>query len=413
MNLVPHRSVTSRRKRRRLAAGFAAMVTLLVALPASARLIPKGETVFPEAPSNEFVGLAPLASRGVVVTWVDVDEEVLRARELEADLGERRSFDVADTRGGAPTRIFCPQVARIGQGRLVFAWAEFNVLEVQYRVAYRVMNEDGTPRSPIRYVQDQVPRLSEQCPRLSGGDTGFVIAWTLDLHPIFGGLRLRARTFSIRGVPTSPPIDLAISEGFTLSPEVVVDRAGGFVAAWVVERDATGEENELVLGRFGRDGKPIGGSVRVADPVDGSIAFTADAQSGSEVFWATRDADRIPTLHARRFDRNLRPISPVRSVFMGNEFALIPTATVDRKGRTALLVYNGGIVSGIELDPSLDARRCGAILRVNDEIPRSSFPVVVSAPGEVVVAGLESSDGLSALKLIVRRYKLGACGAEP
>lgn len=368
--------------------------------------------VFPEAPSNEFVGLAPLAGRGVVVTWVDADEEVLRARELEADLGERRSFDVADTRGGAPTRIFCPQVARIGQGRLVFAWTEFNVLEVQFRVAYRVMNEDGTPRSPIRYAQDQVPRLVEQCPHLSGGDTGFVIAWTLE-HPIFGGTRLRARTFSIRGVPTSPPIDLANSASPTFSPEVVVDRAGGFVAAWVVQRDATGEENELVLGRFGRDGKPIGGPVRVADPVDGSIAFTADAQSGFEVFWATRDADRIPTLHARRFDRNLRPISPVRSVFMGNGFVLKPTATVDRKGRTALLVSNGGIVSGIELDPSLDARRCGAILRVNDESPQSSFPVVVSAPGEVIVAGLETSGGTSGLKLVVRRYKLGACGAEP
>ena len=412
MNLVPHRSVTSCRKRRAVAAGFGAMVTLLVALPASARLIPKGETVFPEAPSNGFVGLAPLAGRGVVVTWVDADEEVLRARELEADLLERRSFDVADTRGGAPTRIFCPQVARIGQGRLVFAWAEFNVLEVRYRVAYRVMNEDGTPRSPIRYAQVQVPRLIEGCPSLSGGETGFVIAWTLELHPIFEGMRLRARTFSIRGVPTSPPIDLAISEGFTLSPEVVVDRAGGFVAAWVVERDAFGD-NELVLGRFERDGKPIGGPVRVADPVDGSIAFTADAPSGSEVFWATRDVGRFPTLHARRFDRNLRPTSPVRSVFAGNDFRLTPTATVDRKGRTALLVYNGGMVSGLELDPSLDSRRCGAILRVNDEGPQGSFPVVVSAPGEVIVAGLETSGGTSGLKLIVRRYRLGACGAAP
>lgn len=396
---------------RNLAAGCGVAVMLLISLPASARLIPMGETVLPEAPGNEFVGLAPLAGRGVVVTWVDADEEVLRARELEADLGERRSFDVADTRGGAPTRLFCPQVARIGQGRLVFAWAEFNVLEVRYRVAYRVMNEDGTPRSPIRYAQDQVPRLNEGCPRLSGGDTGFVIGWTLDLHPIFSPLRLRARTFSIRGVPTSPPIDLAISGGPTFSPEVFVDRAGGFVAAWVLEGESSGEGNELVMGRFGRDGKPIGRPLRVADPVYGFIAFTADAQSGSEVFWATREVGGIPTLHARRFDRNLRPISPVRTVFMGNDFVLIPTATVDRKGRTALLVANGGIVYGLQLDPSLDARRCGAILRVNDESPLSSFPVVVSGPGEVVVAGVEVAREPYRLTVVVRRYRLGACGS--
>ncbi len=413
MKRFPQFSTSRAPNGRSLAAALGAAAILLISLPVSAALIPKDETVFPEAPGNEFVGLASLAGRGVVVTWVDADEGVLRARELEADLQERRSFDVADTRGGAPTRIFCPQVARIGQGRLVFAWAEFNVLEVRYRVAYRVMNEDGTPRSPIRYAQDQVPRLNEGCPRLSGGDTGFVIAWTLELHPLFGSLRLRARTFSVRGVPTSPPIDLAISSGTTFSPHVVVDRAGGFVAAWVLERDTSGEESELVLGRFGRDGKPIGRPLRVAGPVDGPIAFTADAQSGSEVFWATRDVGRFPTLHARRFDRNLRPISPIRSVFVGNDFVLNPTATVDRKGRTALLVYNGGIVHGLELDPSLDARRCGAILRVNDEGPQSSFPVVVSAPGEVIVAGLETSGGTSGLKLIVRRYKLGACGAAP
>lgn len=411
MKLVPHRSVTSCRKRRGLAAGFGVMVTLFVALPVSARLLPKGKTVFPELPANGFIGLAPLAGRGVVVAWLDADQRVLRARELEADLEERRSFDVADTRGGAPTLLFCPQIARIGQGRLVFAWAELRESNLLFRVAYRVMNEDGTPRSPIRYAQDQVPRLSEECPRLSGGATGFVIAWNLSRNPIGPSSRLRARTFSVRGVPTSPPIDLAISVGSTFPPDVVVDRTGGFVASWVLNKGVD-EGNELVLARFRRDGKPIGRSLRVAAPVQGLIAFTADAQSGSEVFWATRDAERRHTLHARRFDQNLRPISPVRTVFMGNDFVLIPTATVDRKGRTALMVANGAILYGLELDPSLDSRRCGAILRINDDLPQGFFPVVVSAPGEVVVAGIEAG-GDSVPKLIVRRYRLGACGAAP
>lgn len=407
------RSSTDRRRTYRgIAAGLGTAVLVFAAIPASARLIPKGETVFPESPGNGFIGLAPLAGRGVVVAWLDADQRVLRARELEADLEERRSFDVADTRGGAPTLLFCPQIARIGQGRLVFAWAELNESNLLFRVAYRVMNEDGTPRSPIRYAQEQVPRLTEECPRLSGGDTGFVIAWNLALGPIGGSARLRARTFSIRGEPTSPPVDLAISVGTTFSPHVVIDRAGGFVAAWVLARDTSGEANELVLGRFGRDGQPIGRPLRVADPVRGLIAFTADAQSGFEVFWATRDAERRHALFARRFDRNLRPISPIRTVFLGNDQVLTPTATVDRKGRTALVVANGGILYGLELDPSLDARRCGAILRVNDDLPQGYFPVVVSAPGEVVVAGVEAG-GDSAPRLIVRRYKLGACGAEP
>ena len=412
MNLVPHKSVASRRKRRGLAAGFSVLAALLVALPGAARLLPLGETVFPESPDNGFIGLAPLAGRGVVIAWLDEGQRVLRARELEEDLLERRSFDVADSRGGPPTLLFCPQIARIGQGRLVFAWAELNESNLLFRVAYRVMHEDGTPRSPIRYAQDQVLRLSEECPHLSGGDTGFVIAWNLALGPIGPSSRLRARTFSLRGAPTSPPIDLAISVGSTSSPDVLVDRTGGFVASWVVNRGGN-EGNELMLGRFGRDGKPIGRPVRVAAPAQELIAFTADAQSGSELFWITRDADRRHMLLGRRFDRNLRPISPVRTVFVGNDSQpLIPTAAVDRKGRTALVVANGGILYGLELDPSLDSRRCGAMLRVNDDLPQGFFPIVTSAPGEVVIAGIEA-DGASLPKLIVRRYRVGACGAPP
>jgi len=384
---------------------------LLISLPVSARLIPLGETVFPELPANPFIGLAPLAGRGVVVAWLEADHQVLRARELEADLSERRDFDVVDSRGGPPTVLLCPQAARIGQGRLAFAWIVFSQAAPRLRVAYRVMNEDGSPRSPIRFAEGESPRLDEGCPHLSGGETGFVIAWNLPVHPVGLDFRLRARTFSVTGVPTSPPVDLGISEGVTFPPDVVFGRDGGFVAAWTLVRDS-GDANQLVLGRFGRDGTPIERPVLVATRVQELIAFTAGTQSGSEVIWAVRETDSRRTLKARRFDRDLRAMTPERTVYMSENQVAIPTAAVGQKARTALIVSEGGVVNGVELDPLL-ARRCGAAIRVSADFPQGYFPVVVSSPGEVVVAGVETAAEPYRPTVVVRRYRLGACDSAP
>ncbi|MEP7012543.1 MAG: hypothetical protein ABJC13_19655 [Acidobacteriota bacterium] len=383
---------------------------LLISLPVSARLIPLGESVFPELPANPFIGLAPLAGRGVVVTWLEADQKVIRARELEADLRERRDFDVVDSRGGAPVTLFCPQVARIGQGRLAFAWGVVDLNNLRSRVAYRVMNEDGSPRSPIRYAQGDPPRLEESCPSLSGSDTGFVIGWNLSLSPVGPPYRLRARTFSVDGTPISPSIDLATSESITFPPNVVIDREGGFVAGWTLMTHS-GEGNELVLGRYARDGKPMGRPVLVATDVRELSALTAGPQSGFEGVWALREADLHRTLKAQRFDQNLREISPVRTVYAARGQVAIPTAAVDQKARTALVVFDGGMVNGVELDRSL--ARCGAVIRVSAELPQGYFPVVISSPGEVVVAGVETAPEPYRPKVIVRRYRLGACSPTP
>jgi hypothetical protein len=386
------------------------MLLLLISLPVSARLIPLGEVAFPLMPANEFIGLGPLAGSGVVVAWLDEDQKVLRARELEADLSERRNFNVADYRAAPPTRLYCPQVARIGQGRLAFTWGLPDPSSGRLRLAYRVMNEGGSARSPIRFVQGESPLLSQGCPHLSGGDTGFVISWYLSNHPISTTQYLRARTFSISGVPTSPPIAVATSEGLTIPPEVVVDRDGGFVAAWTLVTH--GDAKQLFLGRFGRDGSSIGRQVRVAGPVRDLIAFTAGPESGSGVIWAVREADFKITLRAQRFDRNLRPASPVQAVFKSERRMAIPTAAVDPRWRTALVVADGNEIKGLELDLSL-APRCGAAIPVNVDFPQGFFRVVASAPGEVVIAGVESATGIYMPKVILRRYRLGACSSAP
>src|SRR6185295_8711301 len=141
--------------------------------------------------------------------------------------------------------------------------------------------------------------------------------------------------------------------------------------------------------------------------------LVAGTDEGYELIWSLRQGLDSRSVLARRFDRNLVAITPARTVFTSETY-VEATAVIDRKARTALLAATGSSVQGLELDPELDARRCGAAIRVNDELPQSTFPVVVSAPGEVVVAGLEvAASGPYLLKLIVRRYALGACAAAP
>ncbi len=404
MSYATRSSTDRRRTYRGLTAGLGAAILLFAATPVSARLIPRGEVVFPDPPGNGFIGLAPLAGKGVVVAWVEPGQEVLRAQELEADLGFRRDFEVAGPGGSPPALIFCPQVARLGRGRLAFAWSELDPANDRHRVAYRVLHEDGSPRSPIRYAQGDPPRLDEGCPNLSGGDTGFVIGWNLSLHPVGPPYRLRARTFSVDGVPTSPPIDLATSESLTTAPQVVADRDGGFAAAWS-PRNSAGDSREIVLRRFHRAGTPHGRIARIAADRLELQGLVAGTFQGYELIWSLRQGDRR-SLEARRFDRNLVAITPARIVFAA-ETPIEATGAVDRKARTALLVSAGGILRGFELNPGLQP--CGAAIRVNVDLPQGTFPVVVSAPNEVTVAGVEASIENPLPKLIVRRYALGAC----
>ncbi|HXU34143.1 MAG TPA: hypothetical protein VN851_26520 [Thermoanaerobaculia bacterium] len=391
-------------------AGLSAAALFSLALPISARLIPRGEVVLPVNPDSG-LGLAPLAGQGVVVAWLEMGREVLRAQELNADLSARRDFVVADTHEGPAALLFCPQIARIGQRRLAFAWSELNIASRRFRTAYRVMNEDGSPRSPIRYAQGDPPLLDEGCPRLSGGDTGFVIAWNLSLHPVGPPYGLRARTFSVRGIPISSPIDLATSASITEPAWVVARHDGEFAAAWSPR--GHDESREIFLRRFGRTGTPLGRAVRIAPDRLELQGLVAGTDEGYELIWSLRQGLDSRSVLARRFDRNLVAITPARTVFTSETY-VEATAVIDRKARTALLAATGSSVQGLELDPELDARRCGAAIRVNDELPQSTFPVVVSAPGEVVVAGLEvAASGPYLLKLIVRRYALGACAAAP
>ncbi len=152
----------------------------------------------------------------------------------------------------------------------------------------------------------------------------------------------------------------------------------------------------------------MGRSVLVATDVRDLSALTAGTQSGFEVIWALREADLRRTLKAQRFDRNLRESSPVRTVYAASGQVAIPTAAVDQKARTALIVFDGGIVNGVELDPSL-VRRCGAASRITADLPQDYFPVVISSPGEVVVAGVETAPEPYRPTVIVRRYRVGAC----
>lgn len=381
-------------------------VALWIPIAASAQLVQTGEVVVSTAVRDPFPGLAPLVDGGTVLTWVDQvqgdDElvEILRGRWLNPDLSTRVEVSIAEAHGRELALLLCPQVTRIGLGRVVFAWLE--ATPGVRRVAYRVVDGDGTPLTEILHPYPPQAEQDDECPRIRGRDLGFVIAWS--------SRSLGVRKFSNDGVPTSPPIRLGRPAGSAPAAALAIDRDGGFAAAWVGQPTPTSRPT-LLLRRFARDGTALGRAIPITDSEVLRVELVESA-SGFELIWNRRFANGRTSIRAQAFNRDLSPRSPAQTV-LASDFAVLSRAAVDPLLRTIITYHENGQVRGLPL-----ARKnlpCGPATRLNGDSPLGDFPVVTSKlfPSSVVVAGVESPYDGGPSELRVRSYDTTGCSALP
>ncbi len=382
------------------------LVLTLISPAATAQLFPTGEVVVSTSVRDPNPGLAPLKDGGTVVTWVDqvVQEnesvEILRGRWLDPFLSTRFEIDLVEAHGSDLAQLHCPQVTRIGLGRVVFTWLE--VTPGVRRVAYRVVGAEGTPLTEILYPYPPRAGQDDECPRIRGRDLGFVIAWS--------SRTLGVRKFSNDGVPTSPPFELGLPAELAAAPApaLAIDRDGGFAAAWVGRPTPTSRPT-LLMRRFARDGTALGRAIPITSSEVLRFELVESAQ-GFELIWNRRLTSGRTTIRVQAFFRDLSPRNPARTALV-SDFAVLSRATVRHPALETILTYfENGQVRGLPL--TRKQLPCGPSSRLNAGRPLGAFPVTTSG-FNILIAGVESPANGGPSELLVRSYSFPNCALFP
>lgn len=179
-----------------------------------------------------------------------------------------------------------PAVAAVKGGGFVVVWAS------RGRIAGRLFDGDGTPRSAEFPVSEPTSNWMKAPSVAAQPDGGFVVAWEM-YTPIFYG-EVWTRVFDGSGSPrgTSFHPNTFTSDN-QRSPEVATDRRGGFVVVWSnIEGDGSGHG---IFGRaFDSAGGPESDEFLVNSTTLGAQIFPRIAMHPSGEFvvaWRSYDRD--------------------------------------------------------------------------------------------------------------------------
>ena len=127
-------------------------------------------------------------------------------------------------------------------------------------------------------------------------DGGFVVAWGEFGDTLGAGNRIVTHRFSRAGLPVSPPVRIDTS-GYGLYPDLVADKAGGFVGSWMWSK--VNVARGLYVRRLDGGGVGMGSEIRVDTPDTGPMVAGRGAcrDSGCVYFWKQNG------LFVRAYDR--------------------------------------------------------------------------------------------------------------
>ncbi|HZW08627.1 MAG TPA: GC-type dockerin domain-anchored protein [Phycisphaerales bacterium] len=205
-----------------------------------------------------------------------------------------------------------PVVAALPDGGAVVAWSTSSPGPAgAQRVAFRVLNADGTARTPELDPGQQAGERLETPSVAARADGSFALAWSAFSADEHRPLGVRVRLFAPDGSPLAGE-SAATAPGAITPVEPVIAAAGdGFVIAWhdVLESElgydvlaarldpAGALASEPVVVNTRRTGLQNAAAIAVAPSGALSIAFNARDESGTGVY-------------VREFDASLRPLGP-------------------------------------------------------------------------------------------------------
>ncbi len=311
---------------------FPILLAFLLALPATAQLVPLGPQFQVDQGTSFFQNCPKVAGRGdrgFTVAWAT--ESSIEARVFHGPtqtlLGPTIDVDEGRMEGRSLAELTVQN--RPGRGDLVFWSSNLGTPSSKRFDARQVFPfpDNQIRLRPPAYVTRVSPRRT--------GD--YVGAWVSNR----GIWSLTALNFYGRAVGPSVRVNQTPSEGTFL--DVVHAADGSLTVFWFTPSPS----GRLLLRRFGADLRPLGPEVALADEGNFSGVRAASAPDGRTAFtWVDYEllSGVAGTLYVRFFERDGTPASALQAVFTvptdegGNSFH--PEAiAVDRLGR-ALIVWN-------------------------------------------------------------------------
>jgi cysteine-rich repeat protein len=138
-------------------------------------------------------------------------------------------------------------------------------------------------------------------------DGGFAVVWGEFGSTLGAGNRIVTHRFLRSGLPASPPVRIDTS-GYGLYPNIVADKAGGFVGAWMWSKEGTARA--LYARRLSGAGVGVSSETRVDTPSTGPMiaGSVACRDSGCVYFWKQNG------LWVRAYDRFGSPLTSAVAV---------------------------------------------------------------------------------------------------
>lgn len=300
--------------------------------------------------------LAARPAGGWVVGWTGTDGGRTFMRLLAPDgTPETGEIEVASVND----QQLCPVPAVARDGRIFFAWIDFNGkagLGNGTSIYGRVFGADGTPLGPEFQVNTTDPGEQREPKTAADGLGTFMAVWE-DRAPDAEGTDVHARRYDATGTPLGPEFRVNVTgAGGQVLPSVTMDWLGNALFVW---EDRSVPGSDVVARRFDAFDQPLTGEFALPSTAAGaqSEPFVATDWSGQSIVgcWSTLGVTVDVAVRRWRFDALTAIGPPILGQPLRVELDL-PSGV----GLWRLVLMSFGTLPGLPLPD-------GRTLRLNDD----------------------------------------------
>lgn len=322
----------------------------------------------------------------------------------------------------ADCRQQAPAVAGTPSGAFAAVWEGSSAADSRGLLG-RFFTTRGNPRGAERLVNHSLPPEQYDAAVAADPRNNYVVAWS---EVERGDSDILVQRFKSTGAPVGAAIRVSVDDpadpepGADYAPAVAAAADGGFVVAWIrfVPPGASSEGTDpaVMVRRFDKAGKPLGGQARVSAGVVKGAApdLCVTTSGGAVVAWASLDERRpfetsLEGVSLRRLAPSGAPAAPEQIVVRPEADSAAAAVSCGR-GNTFVLAYEldlPGITDGADVFAQRFTQKgrpaAGPALRVNTVTGgRQRSPAIShDQAGNFVVAWTSSTPESEAV--VVRR----------
>jgi hypothetical protein len=348
---------------------------------------------------------APLSDGSFVAVWQSdgSDSGDTYGQSVQARLFDRRGLPLGDQFQVNVDTAFdqaYPSIASQGEGGFVVVWENGGWSSPWgWNIRARRFDSAGTPLGGEFQVNTETTGWHRYPSVASDAAGEFVVVWE-DYDVSVERPTIRGRTFSADGEPSSGDLDVSahLAAGLGAFPQVAVDSAGGFVAAWIGEDpEDTDPDMSVQARRFDASGTPLGDEFQVNTYTTGIqqlASIAADPTGGFLVAWTSEGSNGADSSYwsvlAQRFDAAGEPSGAefeINSYTTGFQWG--PVAAFSERGDFVVTWTSSASAGSDDNHASVQAQRFRADgTRLGEQFQANTYTPGTQNAEEVVVDAL-------------------------